>query len=616
MNLFQSPIHPVHPWIAVIPLSALSFALLLPLHVTGETTDLLSRFSPGTVALSIDELMQDKEPSASSSSQRKIDDIEFLRRATLDMTGRMPSPSMMNSFENLSQPYKRIDLIDSLLETPEFAQRWAQYWCDVMLYRALDMRANLGASALKSWLTDQFSSNVGWDSIARELITATGDIREDGNTFLILAQSGRAPELAAETSRLFLGIQIQCAQCHDHPYDSWKREQFHELAAFFSRVRIRRTDGMPRSFKVVSGDRIPPRQSRRMISPENMLTQLDTNNDLKLSFEEIPRRFRRLMTRADKDKDDALSLAEMNFLREKQQRMKRNVHRNEYRMPNLSDPQKQGTLMHPVFFVNDSSPGKMQSDLMRRNALADYITSTNSFWFSRAFVNRVWYELMGWSFYDPLDDLGPDRNPHHPAVLDKISEGFVHNGFDLKWLVKTIGQTQSYQSSHTSDSLGNTPYSVWPHRINADALNQMLQQILDKGRSTRRRGKDLSKANRQRKGRPFREKQFREIFGFDPSSPNDEKTGSIQQALYLMNHPNLQSRMRAYGNTVLVNLLQNTNSEQQVIRRLYRIVLARDVTPKEEKRCMHYLSKSDNYREGFEDILWCLINSSEFRFVH
>ena len=133
MNLFQSPIHPIRSWIAVIPLSALSYVLILPLHVTGETTDLLSRFSPGTVALSIDKLMQDKEPPASSSSQRKIDDIEFLRRATLDMTGRMPSPSLMKSFENLSQPYKRINLIDSLLETPEFAQRWAQYWCDVML---------------------------------------------------------------------------------------------------------------------------------------------------------------------------------------------------------------------------------------------------------------------------------------------------------------------------------------------------------------------------------------------------------------------------------------------------------------------------------------------------
>jgi len=616
MNIFISPIQRIRSWIVVIPLSALSFATLLPWHVNGETTDLLSKFSPETVALHIDDLMQNKANSAPSSSQRKTDDIEFLRRATLDVTGRMPSLSMMKSFENLSHPSKRIDLIDSLLEKPEFAQRWAQYWCDVMLYRALDMRTNLGASALKDWLADQFSNNVGWDSIARELITATGDIRENGNTFLILAQSGRAPELAAETSRLFLGIQIQCAQCHDHPYDSWKREQFHELAAFFSRVRIRRTDGMPRSFRVVSGDRIQPRRPRRMITPENMLAQFDTNNDLKLSFEEIPNRFRRLMTRADKDRDDALSLAEMNFLREKQQRMNRNARRNEYRMPDLNDPQKQGTLMHPVFFVNDSSPGKTQSDLVRRNALADYITSANSFWFSRAFVNRVWHELMGWSFYDPLDDLGPDRNPHHPAVLEKVSEGFIHHGFDLKWLIKTIGQTQAYQSSHTSDSLGNTPYSVLPHRINADALNQMLQQVLGKGRSKRRRSKDPGKANGQRKGRPFREKQFREVFGFDPSSPNDEKTGSIQQALYLMNHPNLQSRIRANGNTVLGKLLQSANSEQQVIRQLYRIVLARDVTPKEEKRCMHYLTKSSNYREGFEDILWCLLNSSEFRFVH
>ena len=110
---------------------------------------------------------------------------------------------------------------------------------------------------LDEYLVEAFKKNTPWDQVATAFITATGDVRENGATAIIMAQMGETSDITAEVSRIFLGIQIQCAQCHDHPTDRWKRTQFHELAAFFPRIGVRPKQAEVRSFEVVSVDREP-----------------------------------------------------------------------------------------------------------------------------------------------------------------------------------------------------------------------------------------------------------------------------------------------------------------------------------------------------------------------
>ena len=129
-------------------------------------------------------------------------------------------------------------------------------WRDVIMYRRSDPRAQLASESLQAFFTDQLNQGTPWSDVAEQMITATGDVREVGATGLLMAQEAKAEETAAEVSRIFLGIQIQCAQCHDHPTDRWKREQFHQLAAFFPRMSLRPVmDGERRTFEVVSMDR-------------------------------------------------------------------------------------------------------------------------------------------------------------------------------------------------------------------------------------------------------------------------------------------------------------------------------------------------------------------------
>ena len=126
------------------------------------------------------------------------------------------------------------------------------------------MSVLLTAPSIVAFLADRFNSGAGWDKIASAFITAKGDVRENGDTGLIMAQMGQPAEIAAETARIFLGMQIQCAQCHDHKTDRWKRQQFHELASFFPRVAIRpvRDGGKRISFTVTSRDVQPRRSSQ------------------------------------------------------------------------------------------------------------------------------------------------------------------------------------------------------------------------------------------------------------------------------------------------------------------------------------------------------------------
>ncbi len=165
-------------------------------------------------------------------------DEAFLRRVALDLTGKPPAIGSIRQFVASRAADKRSRVIDSLLEDSGFGDNWARYWRDVVAFRAPnDNERTVDYPEFVAWLAGQLNANVPWNKITTAIITATGRTDENGATVFALAEEADPVELAGEVSRVFLGIQIQCAQCHDHPSDPWKREQFHEFAAFFSGVK-------------------------------------------------------------------------------------------------------------------------------------------------------------------------------------------------------------------------------------------------------------------------------------------------------------------------------------------------------------------------------------------
>jgi hypothetical protein len=180
-------------------------------------------------------------------------DAEFLRRASLDLTGVIPSVQEARSFLNGRGESKRATLIESLLARPSHATHLANIWRDVLLPGDFNQQQFGGSFGFESWLRGQFADNVPYDKLVNSLLVATGAANEVGPALFYTALRLQPEELAAATSRVFLGVQIQCAQCHNHPHDHWTQDDFWGYAAFFA--RLQRPGNQPQfAFQVTEGD--------------------------------------------------------------------------------------------------------------------------------------------------------------------------------------------------------------------------------------------------------------------------------------------------------------------------------------------------------------------------
>lgn len=482
------------------------------------------------------------------------DDATFLRRVWLDLVGDIPTPEHVIAFTLDPSADKRERVVRALLADPQYGLNWARYWRDVIFYRRIEDRALIAANALEADLSDKLNKNVPWDEIAAAFVTATGDVKDNGSTAIIMAQKGRTEETTAEVSRIFLGMQIQCAQCHDHPYDRWKREQFHELAAFFPRIGVRpvRT-ATSRSFQVVASDR------------QFKFGKADDGN------RPMPEHF----------------------------------------MPDLLDPSAPGTQMQPKFFLTTAKLPYGTVDSQRREMLAKYLTRNE--WFAVAMVNRLWSEMVGRGFYEPVDDVGPDRTAVAPETMEILAKGFRDAEYDVKWLFETIAATEAYQrqSRPRGGEEDESPFAAnVPQPLRADQLYNAILSALDVPEaSPKRPGRGGGGfGGQQRDPRT----QFNQTFGFDPSEPRESISGSIPQSLAMMNSAQVAGSLRT-NRGVLSGLVAEIKNNDELVAELYLRTLSREPTKEELTRAKAYFREVGNRKQAVEDFAWALVNSAEFR---
>jgi hypothetical protein len=183
----------------------------------------------------VDELLQKKLNALGWQPAGPCDDASFLRRASLDLTGSAPlGPEVANFLAN-SSPTKRADWVAKLLANPSSAAHLANTWSNWLLPDANSPELQLGRSGLQSWLQNRFAENLRYDRLVSDLLVSTGST-ENSPTAFFVALENRPEKIAAKTARVFMGIQLDCAECHNHPFDHWKQRDFWGFAAYFSQL--------------------------------------------------------------------------------------------------------------------------------------------------------------------------------------------------------------------------------------------------------------------------------------------------------------------------------------------------------------------------------------------
>ncbi|WP_165073447.1 DUF1549 domain-containing protein [Paludisphaera rhizosphaerae] len=537
--------------------------------------------APTITSAKIDELVAARLTKATPSvaPAPPTNDVEFVRRAYLDVTGVPPTPAQVREFVEARGSDKRARLIDELLKTPDYGRNWSRYWREVIQFRASNASLQqVRFDLLEDWLAGEFEKNRPWDEIVTDLITTTGPTDEKGAANFTAAHAASPVQLAGEASRIFLGVQIQCAECHNHKTDSWKREQFHELAAFFAGGRVQRTEkpmpGVKARFAVMEQPRA------RYAMPD---------------------------------------LAE----------------------PTKTIPVKPKFFLASSTSPSESiADGFTPAQL--RSLAASYITGQDNPWFARAYVNRIWTVLMGEGFYEAIDDIGPEREVKGEEILFPLADQWREGGYDVRWLFQTILNTKAYQRKSKAASQSQLA-AVCPSRLRADQIFEALAVALDLSAiggpdgSPRKADGSLLKPTQTSNGaKPQASKKaveaaglaggvdkrkvgpgglrqpFDKLFGVDPSAMPDEVLGTIPQALFLMNGPIVHNRTQARPGTPLGAILARSTNDRQVLNQLYMLVLSRLPNPQEVETCVQYITKSGNRNEAFEDVYWSLVNSTEF----
>jgi hypothetical protein len=509
----------------------------------------------------------------------RTDDAEFLRRVTLDLTGVIPTEAETVEFLHDPSPDKRAALVDRLLLTPRHAD-WFATWYSNLLVGTKIRERNLNRRTFNEWMREQFSKNRPYDELVRDIVTAQGNSDENGSIGFVSSFERSAADAAGKTSRLFLGVQIQCAQCHDHPYDKRiKQEDFAGFAAFFMTTTHRRnqTQGDPNvSWDVWSHEKEEMTRGR-LRGPAAPGGSMDrTGAPLVLDPAANP------FTRG--------SVAEAQFL--------------------LGSKVK-------------DTPG-----VTRRELLARWMTSPKNALFAHAFANRLWAYFLGHGIVHPVDDFHSHNKPTNPELLDFLAEEAVRGGFDVNHMVRVIVGTEAYQRSsknprgveRPAESLFATgpikPLTVeqsfdsFYRATGAEGyLETRLREGLGKGPNMRRAGQNVDP-------KMLVYDLFRRTFDDDEGGETEEFTGTIPRGLMMMNGMQVNELVAAKSGRPLRTILDTEKSDRERIRRLYLTVLSREPSPGETSAARAHLDTSRNETQGYEDLLWALLNTTEFMSNH
>ncbi|MFO1092393.1 MAG: DUF1549 and DUF1553 domain-containing protein [Planctomycetaceae bacterium] len=484
----------------------------------------------------VDEYIDRKLQKLNLAASELADDAEYLRRVYLDTIGTLPTAEEARRFLADPQPDKRSRLVDALFDRPEFADYWALRWSDML---RVDRRAlgHAGAYLYYQWIRESVAANKPLDQFTSELIAAEGPLTEApaGHFYKAVSQPGG---MAATLSQSLLGIRIDCAQCHHHPFDRWSQSDYYGMQAFFTQV----------SFKV--------------------------------------------------GRDGEILFAG----------------------PGADTLHPRTHLPVPAHALGEAMPTESPSG-DRRRQLAAWLTAPHNPWFAPNLVNRIWAHYTGRGLVEPVDDVRLTNPPTNPELLQALASHFVTHGYDLRELIRTITASRTYQLSSRPNSTNERDEQNYSRslfkpidsEVLADAISQVtgipekFPGIPAGTRAIALWDSDVSHYFLQTFGRPERT---------TPCSCERVVEPNVAQVLHLLNGPEIQDKLMHDAGR-LSRLARDLPSNDELVEELYLTIYSRYPDARERSVAAQYFqSRGSERRAAAEDLVWSLLNTTEFLFNH
>ena len=505
-------------------------------------------------------------------------DGEWCRRIHLDVIGRIPTSEELQGFLANTSPSKRPELVARLLGdeyVDEYARNWTDVWTTVLIGRDV-ANERVSRPGMRQYLRRAFSKNKPYDRFMEELVTATGATANrkdvDGFNGATNFLSGKLEEMGVEnavqatakTAQVFLGLQVQCTQCHNHPFNKGKQNQFWEMNAFFRQTRaLRRFDG---SRDVQWVELVDEDWAGEGGNPEEAELYYELRNGLmKVAYPVFV---------------DGTEISKSGYL--------------------------PGTM-------EDGTPYGVH----RRRELAKLIKASP--YFPKAIVNRVWSHFLGYGFTKPVDDLGEHNPPSHPELLDGLADRFREQSFDLKELVRWIVLSRPYAlSSRTvaanakdDPALGEKP------KFSHFYLRQMQAEQVYESLLTATQADKTQRAEEAAKKKDQWLSQFVIAFGTDEGDDATTFNGSIPQVLMMFNGDLIKQATSTGKGGFLDTVATSGASAKAKIDTLYVAALARKPSAKEVAAANAILTaRRGDVVGALQDIWWAVLNSNEFIINH
>jgi hypothetical protein len=562
------------------------------------------------------------------------DDATWLRRLSLDLRGLVPQGSEVAAFLADPSPAKRDAKIDGYLADPRFAENFASIWTHLLLGDAGVNEAKLDGY-LQPWLESALAQGTSFGAIVREMTETAGEARDPGPMSFQLAYYDTIETLSGVTARAFLGLQIQCAQCHDHPFDTWEREQFNRFTGFFR--------DMQANLRIPAGQRSPTWNLVDRGPDADLHARLRALLHKSRTTEEAAAAMEggRMMDGAAgggaKKKEVEIDESGLAAIRELMERFGKPGETKivapadeelvafSPRLPQVArDLVDRFRLRRELFTTAgflDGTPYQPVEKRTRRAALAEWLTSESNPWFGRAIVNRAWSHLFGKGLIEPVDDLSASSDRVVPELLDELGGEFLRGGTDLRALLGALVRTRAYglANATTVDAESRTAqercFAAHPVRPLAP---EQLARSLEQATTGLAVDGHASQRNREQ------ERLFDELVSRATASDGNAERrigASIPQALFMMNGRYSYRSAAQKKEGRIERFLDAKRPPQERLAELWLGTLAR---PPSEAEAQAVVASVDARRgttdeegvDAFEDLFWALINSTEFQTHH